>query len=219
MKRPYVTLKFAQTLDGRIAARDGSSKWISGPKSRIFTHKLRSDNDAVLVGVRTVAADNPSLTVRLVRRKSPARVIIDGKLRIPLTARILRNTNRVKTIIVTTPKAPEKKRKKLESQGVTFILLADSRSGNIDLRKIIGILYKKGIKKILVEGGSRIITSFLKAGLADRVVAILSPKILGKGIEAVGNLGISNIKGAIKLRLEDIKQAGKDIVYTAYITK
>jgi len=219
VKRPYITLKFAQTLDGRIAAGDGSSKWISGPESRKFTHKLRAENDGILVGVRTILADNPSLTVRLVRGKNPARIIIDGKLRTPLTARIVKDTKAAKTIIVTTPSSPGRKRKILEKRGVEFIVLPASKGGNIDLRKIIRILYKKGIKRILVEGGSRVITSFLKTGLVDTIIAILSPRILGKGIETVGDLGIRNIKGALRLRLKDIKRLGEDIIYIDYISR
>jgi len=219
MKRPYITLKFAQTLDGRIAARDGSSRWISGPKSLRFAHRLRSVNDAVLVGIRTVIADNPSLTVRLVRGKNPTRIIIDGKLRIPLTARLVKDANRVKTIIVTTHDASARKKEILRKKGVEFIVLPALKDGNIDLKEIIRILYKKDIKKILVEGGSRIITSFLKAGLADEVVMILSPKILGRGVETVGDLGIRNIKGALKLRLKDIKRLGEDIICIACASK
>jgi riboflavin-specific deaminase-like protein len=219
MKKPYITLKFAQTLDGKIAAGDGSSRWISGPQSRKFTHKLRADSDAVLVGARTILADDPSLTVRLVKGRNPARVIIDGRLRTPLGARVVTDKNTARTIIVTAPSSSRAKRKRLKELGVEVIVLPASKGGNIDLRKIIRILYKKGIKKILIEGGSRVITSFLKAGLADRIVTVLSPKILGTGIESVGDMGIRNIKGALKVRLKDIKQFGEDIVYIAYISK
>ncbi len=219
MKRPYITLKFAQTLDGRIAARDGSSKWISGPKSRKFAHKLRAENDAILIGARTVLKDDPSLTVRLVKGKNPARIIIDGRLRTPLTARIVRNTSVARTIIVTTPSSPVRKRERLKEQGVEFIVLPASKDGNIDLIKIIRILYKKGIKKILVEGGSQVVTSFIKAGLGDRIIMILSPRILGKGIASIGDLGIPNIRDALQLRLKDVKRIGEDIVYIACISK
>jgi len=219
MKRPYITLKFAQTLDGRIAARDGSSKWISGPKSRRFAHKLRAENDGILVGARTVLKDDPSLTVRLVKGKNPVRIVIDRRLRTPLTARIVRNTSAARTIIVTSPSSPGRKREQLKRRGVEVIVLPASRGGNIDLRKIIRILYKKGIKKILVEGGNRVITSFIKAGLADKVVTITSPRILGRGIESVGDVGIGSIKGALKLRLKNIRRLGKDIICIAYISR
>lgn len=218
MKRPYVTLKFAQTLDGRIAARDESSRWISGPQGLKFAHKLRARSEAILVGIGSVLADNPSLTTRLVKGKNPTRIIIDGKLRIPLNARVVKNTRDARTIIVTTPKVAKTKIERLKKEGVEFIVLPSVR-GNIDLRKIICIFYKQGIKRILVEGGSQVITSFLKTGLADKMVVIISPKILGKGIESVGDLGIGNIKGALKLKLESAKRLGEDIIYTAYIRR
>ena len=217
MKRPYITLKFAETLDGRIAAKDSSSRWISGPGSLKFAHRLRAANDAVLIGAGTVLSDNPSLTTRLVKGKNPTRIIIDGRLRIPLTARVVKDRREAKTIIVTTPKASKRKLEKLKKQGVEFIILPSLKDGNIDLKRIIRILYKKGIRKILVEGGSRVITSFLKTGLVDRVVVILSPKILGKGVESVGDLGIGSIKGALKLRLRSVKRIGEDIIYIAHI--
>ena len=215
MAGPYITIKFAQTLDGRIAARNGSSKWISAAKSRKFAHRLRAENDAILIGAKTVLKDNPSLTTRLVKGKNPTRIIIDGRLRIPLNARVVKKTKNIKTIIVTTSKAAKGKLKSLKKRGIEFIILPAAKSGDIDLKKIIRILYKKGIRKILVEGGSQIITSFLKAGLVDRIVAVVSPKISGKGIETVGDLKIRNIKGALKLRLKNIRRLGEDIIYTA----
>lgn len=215
MKRPFITVKFAQTLDGKIAARDGSSKWISGPEARKFAHRLRAQNDAVLVGIRTVLRDNPSLTARLVKGKNPARVIIDSGLRTPLDARVVRGKNAAKTIIITTSKAPRDKMKQLKSAGAEIVILPASKKGDIDLRRIISILYKKGIKKILVEGGSRVIASFLEAGLADRVIAVISPKILGRGVESVGDMGIKNIRNAVGLRIKNIRQIGRDMIYTA----
>ncbi|NQU95088.1 MAG: bifunctional diaminohydroxyphosphoribosylaminopyrimidine deaminase/5-amino-6-(5-phosphoribosylamino)uracil reductase RibD [Candidatus Omnitrophica bacterium] len=219
MKRPYITLKFAQTLDGRIAARDGSSKWISGPGSLKLTHKLRARNDAILIGVGTVLQDNPSLTVRLAKGKNPTRIIIDPKLRTPYTSRVIKNTKIAKTIIVTARKAPKVKVAQFRQKGVEFVFLPLSKRGYIDLEKIISILYKKGIKSMLVEGGGRIITSFMKKGLVDKLIAIISPKILGKGKDAVGDLGIGNIKWALKLRIKSAKHLGKDIVYTAFLDK
>ena len=219
MKKPYVTLKFAQTLDGKIAAIDGSSKWISSPESRKFTHKLRAKNDGILVGVGTILTDDPALTVRLVKGRTPARIVVDGRLRTPLGARVVRDKNTARTIIVTSSSSSQRKRGRLKELGVEIIVLPVSKGGNIDLRKIISILYKKGIKRILVEGGSRVITSFLKAGLADRIVMILSPKILGKGIESIGDIGIRNIKSALKLRLKDIKRIGEDIVCVGYVSR
>ena len=219
MKRPYITLKFAQTLDGRIAARDGSSKWISGPGSLKLAHKLRAENDGILIGAGTILQDNPSLTVRLIKGKNPARIIIDPKLRTPYAARIIKNTKIAKTIIVTARKAPKAKVAKFRQKGVEFVFLPLSKRGNVDLKKIIRILYRKGIKSILVEGGGRIITSFIKKGIVDKLIVIISPRILGKGKSSVGDLGIGNIKWALKLRIKSAKRLGKDVVYTAFLDK
>ncbi len=215
MKKPYITLKFAQTLDGKIAAPDGSSKWISGPQARKFAHGLRAKNDAVLVGIRTILRDNPALTVRLVKGGNPARVVIDRRLRVPLEARVVKEANLAKTIIITTPKAPESKMKRLKAAGVEIIVLPASKGGYIDLHRIIRILYKKGIRRMLVEGGARVIASFLKARLADRIITVISPRILGRGVESAGDMGIGNIKNAVKLRIKNVKRLGKDIIYTS----
>lgn len=215
MKRPYITLKFAQTLDGKIAAEDKSSRWISGLPARRLTHKLRAECDAVLVGVNTVLEDDPSLTVRLVKGKNPARIVIDRRLRVPPRARVIRSAGRVRTIIITTPGAPKAKLEKLRRRKVEFLIAPVSMGGNIDIKRIIRILYRKGIRRILVEGGSKVNRSFLKAGLADRVVAVISPKILGSGLNSVADLGIRNIKAAVKLRPRSVKRLGNDIVYIA----
>ena len=214
MKRPYITLKFAETLDGRIAARDGSSKWVSGPKSREFSHKLRAGNDAVLVGIRTVLADNPSLTARRVKGKDPVRIILDSALRTPRASKIVKEARRVKTIIACAGRKPGEKNAFLAGCGVQVISCA-SKKGNIDLKKLVRILYKMGIKSILVEGGRVVITSFLAAGLADKIVAIIAPKILGSGTESVGSLGIKNIKGALKLDFKSVRRLGCDVIITA----
>jgi len=219
MKRPYITLKFAQTLDGRIAAKDGSSKWISGPKARKFAHGLRAKNDAILVGAKTVLEDNPSLTTRFVKGKNPVRIVIDGKLSIPLNSSVVKTANRIRTIIVTSKTAPRKKMERLRKKGVDLIVLSTSGGSNIDLHRIIRILSKKDIKSILVEGGSEILTSFIRVGLADDIISIISPKILGKGIESIGDLSIKNIKKSLGLKLNKIKRLGDDIAYNARIVK
>lgn len=217
MKRPFVTLKFAQTLDGKIAAPDGSSRWISCPESLKFAHRLRAENDAILVGIGTILKDNPILTTRRVKGKNPLRVIIDTKLRIPLSAQVVRKAKNAKTIIFTKRKS-SLKIKKLENLGVETIII--SRNGaDIDLKEILRILYKKGIRSLLVEGGKRIITSFLQERLPDKIIVVISPKILGKGVESVGSLGINNIREAFKLRTQTIKKSGKDIIYIAGFKK
>jgi riboflavin-specific deaminase-like protein len=208
MKKPYITVKFAQTLDGKIAARDGSPLVISGKKALKFTHGLRARNNAILVGIGTVLTDNPLLTTRLVKGKDPVRIIIDARLRIPLDSKIIKTSRRVKTVIVAAPKASKVKIRKLKKKGAE-VLLSPSKKGYIDLKKMAHKLRAKGIKSILVEGGREIIASFLKSGLADKIIIILSPRVLGSGIEALGAP-----KSAFKLRLISAKRLGNDLVIT-----
>lgn len=151
------------------------------------------------------------------RGKNPARIIVDTKLKIPLRARVLENAKCIRTIIVTSDKADVTKLKDLRKRNIEFIIAPTLRGGDIDLIKVIGILYKKGIKKLLAEGGSRIITSFLKLGIVDTIVAIISPKIMGKGIDTVQDLGVVNLKKALRLKLNKIEKIGGDIVYIAQI--
>ena len=219
MKRPYITVKFAETLDGKIAAKDGSSRWISSILGRKFAHRLRAENDAVLVGIGTVLRDDPSLTVRLARGRNPIRVIVDASLRIPYSSKIVKEANRAKTIIFAAKKAPAQKIKKLQKKGIEVLILKKGKESALHMAEVISELYGKGVKKILVEGGKGVITSFLKERLADEIIAVISPKILGEGRESVGDLCISNIKKALKLKLKNAGRLGEDLIYRALIKK
>src|SRR4030066_2463080 len=178
---PHVTLKFAQTLDGRVATVTGDSKWISRPESRRFAHKMRSQHDAVLVGVNTVLKDNPRLDVRLVKGKNPFKVIVDSKLKTPLSAKLLKRQPD-KTIFAVTKKANLRKIGQVEKLGARVIIVPADRNGQVDLKILLKCLKELRIKRLLVEGGAKIITSFLKMGLVNRVIVITSPKILGRGL-------------------------------------
>lgn len=215
MRKPFITIKFAQTLDGKIASSDRSSKWISSPESLKFAHKLRASNDAILVGIGTILSDDSKLTTRLVRGKNPTRIIIDRKLRVPVKAQVLSLPEKNKTIIFTTKVASKHKIDRITKKGIEIIVLPAKKRGDIDLRHIIRILYKKGIRRILVEGGSRTITSFIREKLADRLVSVISPKIIGKGVSFAGDLGITNINKSLELKPGKVKKSGKDIIYTA----
>ena len=215
---PFVTVKFAQSLDGRIATAGGDSQWISSLASRKLAHKERALHDAVLVGIGTVLADDPELTVRHVRGKNPIRVVLDSKLRIPLSARVLQNQDAAKTIIVaTTASATKKKRLLLEKLGIEILLIETEEKGKIDLDKVLVRLGQENISSLLVEGGSEIITSFIKQGLGDRLLAFIAPKLIGKGIEAIGNLGIAHVKDAVNLEFRKIFRCGPDVVMDAKI--
>jgi diaminohydroxyphosphoribosylaminopyrimidine deaminase/5-amino-6-(5-phosphoribosylamino)uracil reductase len=214
---PFVTMKFAQTLDGRIATITGNSQWISSERSRELAHKLRALHDGILVGMGTILADKPQLTVRLVKGRNPLRIIPDSKLRIPLSSKILRDQDITPTIIATTPRADEEKLSLLRKMGVEVLMIDEDEKGEVNLKDLLRKLGKRGISSLLVEGGARIITSFLHQELVDKVVIAIAPKIMGKGIEAVGDLGIQDVDHALRLSFAKIYRAGGDIVVEARI--
>lgn len=209
---PFVTLKYAQTLDGRIASYTGHSRWISSELSLRFAHRLRGLHDAVLVGIGTVAADDPDLRVRLVRGRNPLRVVVDSTLRIPPGARILDNQDAARTLIATGPLCGRERRFMLEERGIETLIIDEKGKGVLDLKKLLAELGKRQISSLLIEGGAGIITSFVKEGFFDRMIVITAPRILGRGIEAVGDLGISRMDNSVALEFERIYRKGGDIV-------
>jgi diaminohydroxyphosphoribosylaminopyrimidine deaminase/5-amino-6-(5-phosphoribosylamino)uracil reductase len=196
---PFVTVKFAQTLDGRIATAGGHSRWISSPPSLRFAHRLRSTHDAILVGAQTVLRDDPELTCRLVRGGNPLRIVVDSHLRLSPDTRIFKAVEGARTIVAITNRAPEEKRRRFTERGIELLELGENRVGRVDLRELLGALGKREITSLLVEGGAAVITSFLKEKLTDRLIVILTPKIVGEGINAVGDLGIRSMDDALLL--------------------
>jgi GTP cyclohydrolase II len=207
--RPYVVLKYAQTLDGRIATGSGDAKWISGPGERRISHALRAACDAVAVGAGTVLVDNPLLTVRMVPGVSPIRVILDSTLRLPTDAHVFGADAR--TIVLTTGRSSPDRRADLRERGVTVAVVREAPDG-IDLPDGLAQLQRLGIRSLLVEGGARVITSMLRGRLADRVVVAVAPLLLGKGTEAVGDLGTSLVADGLQLANRTVHQAGPDLV-------
>jgi len=216
---PFVTLKFAQTLDGRIATSAGHSRWISSEKSLRFAHMLRSHHDAVLIGVGTLIKDDPELTIRLTRGRNPLRVVVDSRLRISPDARVLKNQNMAKTIIATTGHAVSGKRTLLDKMGIETVVVEQDNDHRVDLTKLFVELGKRNISSVLVEGGAAVITSLLTEKLTDRVVIIIAPKIVGKGVEAVGDLGIQRMDEALRLTYRKILRKGDDLIVDGRIEK
>jgi riboflavin-specific deaminase-like protein len=217
--RPFVTVKFAQTLDGRIATRTGDSKWISGEPARRFAHQLRAEHDAIMVGIGTVLADDPRLTVRLVEGRDPVRVIVDSRLRTPLTAHLL-SSGTGRTLIVCGEDVESARVDELRQRGVEVLKLpasarTESTQGSIDLGKLLESLGRNGVASVLVEGGSRIITSLLAGRLADRLVVAVAPLIAGMGVDAIGDLGIVKLSDAIRLSSVEVRELGDDVVFDA----
>ena len=216
---PLVTVKFAQTLDGRIATITGNSRWISSAESRRLAHKLRATNDAVMVGAGTILHDDPQLTVRLVKGRNPARIILDSGLRIPLASKVITSREAASTIVATTSRADKDKLSRLQSMGIEVVVTQEDGAGKVDLKELLGMLGQRGISSVLVEGGSEVITSMLRLNLVDKLVIIVAPRIMGKGIEAVGELKINDVSKALKLSFKKINRMGEDLVIEARVNR
>ena len=207
---PFVTLKWAQSLDGRIATSEGDARWISGERALRYAHLLRARNDAVLVGAGTVIADDPRLTVRLLKGKNPLRVVIDSRLRIPHEAHIF--NDEATTLVATTSSANPERLRELVAKGVEVMKVRD-KGGRVDLREVLEELARRGITSLLVEGGGEVITSFLREGLVDYLVVIIAPLVMGKGKEAVGDLGVRKLKEAKGFSTVRVRRLGEDLIW------
>ena len=215
---PFVTVKLAQSLDGRIATATGDSQWISSQSSLRLAHKLRREHDAIMVGVGTVIRDDPRLTVRLVNGRNPLRIIVDSRLRLPLTARVLAEEAARQTLVATTEVAEPERARELEHLGAEVLRLPTFASG-VDLAELLRELGRRQIESVLVEGGARIVTSLLAARLVDRFVIAIAPKIIGRGTEAIGNLGILNLQDAITFSTFKSRRLGPDIIFDGQLNK
>jgi riboflavin-specific deaminase-like protein len=204
-----VVLKYAQTLDGRIATSTGDSKWISGEPERTVSHGLRAACDAVLVGLGTVLSDDPELTVRMVPGASPMRVVLDTSLRIPLEAKVLRPA--AASTVFTTERSDPARRAALRERGVRVEVTAEA-DGRVSLPDALATLRRTGTESVLVEGGSKVITDLLACGLVDRVIVSISPLLIGSGTEAVNGLGINTIANGIRLDNRSVQSVGDDII-------
>jgi 3,4-dihydroxy 2-butanone 4-phosphate synthase/GTP cyclohydrolase II len=209
-RRPYVVLKYAQTLDGRIATHTGDSKWISGEAERRASHALRAACDAVLVGVGTVLADDPQLTVRLMPGASPLRVVLDSTLRVPSNAQILGDD--APTLIVTTERSDPSRRKALQRRGVAVEVVDADPPWGVDIEATLGLLRANGARALLVEGGAAVITSFLRGRLVNRLIVGVAPTILGTGTDAVGNLRTARVTDGLRLSGRAVHSVGDDVL-------
>jgi len=207
--RPYVLVKYAQTLDGRIATATGDSKWISGEVERRVSHALRSACDAVMVGAGTVATDDPLLTVRMVPGASPLRVVLDSTLRTPLDAHVF--SGEAATMVITSTAADPAKVEAVQAVGAALGFAKPGPCG-VDITDALRLLRAAGVASLLAEGGGRVITSLLRSGEVDRLVVSISPTIIGAGVEAVGSLGIARIASGIRLTNRSVHLAGEDLL-------
>lgn len=212
--KPYVFIKAAMSLDGKIATKTGESQWISNAKSRAYVHQLRSEYDAICVGVQTVILDNPKLTIRKDGMEScHYRLILDSKGRIPLDTNVLNDAFKDKTIVFSTNAIDEIVEKELLNRGIKLIKLK-SKDGRIDLHDWIHQCEKLNIKSIFVEGGGEVIASMLKEEIVDKIAVAIAPIIIG-GQQAksfVSGDGIEHLKDAIQLENPSIKWFDDDCV-------
>jgi len=208
-----VAIKFAASLDGKIATKTGHSKWITNEKARVFARTLRSHYQAVLVGIKTILCDDPHLGVRIKGRKDPVRIILDSNLTIPLKSQVLRDDN---VIIATTTKADQAKRRKLTDKGIT---LMEFDSQQIPLTKLLQALKSWGIISILVEGGGAVLGSFIDDKLIDKVYAFYGPLLIGgeQAVSAIGGQGPATLKEAYLLKDIQLKRFADNLMISGYL--
>jgi len=201
--RPFVTWKYAATLDGRVAAADRSSRWITGEAARADVHRLRGESDAVVVGVGTVLADDPQLNVRPHPGHQPLRVVVDSAGRTPAGARVLDDAG--PTLVATTNPRYDDPR---------ALLLPAAPDGRVDLGALLEALAERDVVGVLLEGGPTLAGAFVAAGLVDRVVGYVAPALLGDGPAALAGTGVTTIGDAVRLRLDDVARVGDDVRLT-----
>jgi diaminohydroxyphosphoribosylaminopyrimidine deaminase/5-amino-6-(5-phosphoribosylamino)uracil reductase len=215
---PFVTLKIAQTLDGKIATASGESQWITGEKAREEGHRLRDANDAILVGINTVLKDDPSLTTRISNGRDAVRVILDSRLRIPLASKVLTQKSASKTIVATVAAASATKMKRLREAGADVLTVKSSR-GRVDIRDLMKKLAKQGVVSVLVEGGAEVHASAIKAGIADKTVVFIAPMLMTgtDSLCAIGGLSPTSLDRAIRLKDVTARFIGEDLMLEGYI--
>jgi diaminohydroxyphosphoribosylaminopyrimidine deaminase/5-amino-6-(5-phosphoribosylamino)uracil reductase len=212
-KRPFVTLKMATSIDGKIATSFGESKWITGVSARNYTQILRAKNDAIMVGIETVFTDDPELTCRLngLENQSPIRVVMDSHLRIPEDSKLVKTAKKHPLWVICSDVNADKKT--LESLGVKIITCKADDNLRIDLADALKKLVELGITRLLVEGGSKLASSFITANLVDELVWIKAPILIGNdGIPAISDLEIANLKDVKKFALKSVKKVCEDLV-------
>ncbi|MDP2730458.1 MAG: bifunctional diaminohydroxyphosphoribosylaminopyrimidine deaminase/5-amino-6-(5-phosphoribosylamino)uracil reductase RibD [Dehalococcoidales bacterium] len=219
---PFVTAKFALSLDGKIATRSGDSQWISGSESRKCAHYLRYTSDAIMAGANTVITDNPRLTCRYngkggEAKKQPLRVIVDGRGRIPPTARIFNEKGKV---LLALGNSVEDEKKKAFARVGAEVLELSSAQGDVDLAKLLKVLGERRITSVLVEGGGILLGSLFDHGLVDKVVSFIAPIIIGgeEARTAVAGKGIDKVMDAIKLERVSLEKLGEDFMISGYVT-
>jgi diaminohydroxyphosphoribosylaminopyrimidine deaminase/5-amino-6-(5-phosphoribosylamino)uracil reductase len=216
-RRPYVLVKLAASVDGRIATASGESRWISGPAARTLVHELRNQVDAVMVGAGTVMADDPALTCRRPRGRDPLRVIVDGRLRISPRATVLRQRSTATTLVATTAVAPRARRAAIARSGAEVLVLP-GRRGRLALRDLLAVLWQRGVVSVLLEGGADLAATALREEVVDRFLLVLAPTLIGgDGHAVLGPLGLRALAKAPRFRRDRISRLGTDLLWEAAV--
>jgi diaminohydroxyphosphoribosylaminopyrimidine deaminase/5-amino-6-(5-phosphoribosylamino)uracil reductase len=214
---PFVTLKLAASLDGKIATSSGDSHWISGEESRNTVHRLRNRVDAVLVGSGTVIADDPQLTCRIAGGRNPWRIVLDRRLRISPAAQLFRQRDPEKNLIVPSRRAPAARARALEARGARVLRLPES-NGKLSWSAILKELALLGIQSVLIEGGAAIAASALKEKAVDKILFFYAPKIIGgDGRVMIDGLGTKSAKKSLELQLIEVARSGGDVMISGYL--
>jgi diaminohydroxyphosphoribosylaminopyrimidine deaminase/5-amino-6-(5-phosphoribosylamino)uracil reductase len=216
-KRPLITLKLAMTLDGKIATHSGESQWITGEPARARAHLLRAQHDAVMVGSGTVLADDPMLNVRLpgLEHRSPLRIVLDGRLRLPLTSALVASAGKIPTWLATLSSSDRRRRQAFQDCAIEVIEAAAGPTGAIDLRSLLSELAARGLTRILAEGGARLAAALLQADLADRLAIFRAPGIIGgDGLPAAAAFGLDRLAEMPHFQAERVVGLGADRLET-----
>jgi len=217
---PFVTLKIAQTLDGKIATASGESKWITGDQARAEGQRFRNSSDAILVGINTVLKDDPSLTVRIPGGRDPVRVVVDSMLRTPADATIVRQKSSAPTIVAALSSAPKARIRNLQDAGAE-VLLVKSAAGRVDLRDLMKKLGRRGIMSVLIEGGAEVHASAIMSGIVDKVALFIAPMLMtGRdSLCSIGGISPARLSQAIRLHNVSVRFVGLDLLVEGYLGK
>jgi len=219
-QRPFVTLKCAVTLDGKIATRTGASRWITGEAAREQVHRMRHAADALLVGSGTALQDDPLLTTRLPNGGgvNPLRIVVDSMLRLSLSSQLATVRPDCRTLVATSERAPVEKQRQLEKQGVEILRLSSYADGRVDIEALLAALGTRGVADLLVEGGATLNATLLQRRLVDKVVVFIAPKIIGgDGIHVVAAFGVDTMADALQLYGMTSQSVGEDVMLEAYL--
>ncbi|HWB70724.1 MAG TPA: bifunctional diaminohydroxyphosphoribosylaminopyrimidine deaminase/5-amino-6-(5-phosphoribosylamino)uracil reductase RibD, partial [Egibacteraceae bacterium] len=216
--RPFVIVKAATSLDGRIAAADGASQWLTGEQARARGHALRAEVDAVVVGSGTVLADDPAMTCRLSghRGPQPLRVVLDGRGRTRADRRVVDAA--APTLVLSRSDADAGWAAALRDGGAEVADLAPGPEGGVDLHAALALLWERGVRSVLVEGGAAVLSAFLREQLCDKLVVHLAPLLLGAGGLPLAPAGPTSLVEALPLRLDSVERVGEDVILTLYPT-